>query len=197
MTAAHCSPKGTWRTKGSFLCLWDSSRNIFHLASADELVFEDHSGLLWDLMDLLLFLGLGVDVPQHSDVWEVYPEFAQQSCHPKGRKKGRELKARFDTSSFNVKQEGLLEFRIQDSKFISSLASNNKSRLTTTAVVTFHAFMRHASRYEKKLVLGQNWSEDSKLWRLIHWKQTYTMLHLCCVLVTLSWSAIMVVHQMS
>lgn len=32
--------------------------------------------------NLLLLLGLGVDVPQHVDVREVYPELAQQSRHP-------------------------------------------------------------------------------------------------------------------
>lgn len=31
--------------------------------------------------DLLLFLGLGVDVSEHSDVWKVYPELAQKSGH--------------------------------------------------------------------------------------------------------------------
>lgn len=33
-------------------------------------------------MDLLLLLGLGVDVSQHVDVGEVDPELAQQSGHP-------------------------------------------------------------------------------------------------------------------
>lgn len=32
--------------------------------------------------DLLLLLGLGVDVSQHGDVREVYPELAQQRGHP-------------------------------------------------------------------------------------------------------------------
>lgn len=46
--------------------------------------------------DLLLLLGLGVDVSQHSDVREVYPELAQQRGHPAQREwKTKELSGKY------------------------------------------------------------------------------------------------------
>lgn len=40
---------------------------------------------------LLLLLGLGVDVSEHGDVREVYPELAEQSSHPAQKIQQREM----------------------------------------------------------------------------------------------------------
>lgn len=43
---------------------------------------EDVQSVKLNKVDLLLLLGLGVDVSKDSNVRKVYPELAQQSSHP-------------------------------------------------------------------------------------------------------------------
>lgn len=56
------------------------------------------------MLYLLWFLGLGVDVPKHSDIREVNSELGQESCHPggggegkRGRKRYHEISRHFNT----------------------------------------------------------------------------------------------------
>lgn len=97
----HRSVLFTWASISSHLCVFVRSESkccgVQVFSEADAIEFKSSS--LFELFyieeDLLFLLGFGVDVSQHGDVREVYPELAEQSGHPvlENKKKKHKTKA--------------------------------------------------------------------------------------------------------